>query len=309
MTWQTPEGDRPRDPSNLADPPTPEPDAETARVPLEEVTPPDVPPPSEPLEPTRPAEPAAPAQPPAGLISAAPVGWTPPDQGASGDAPPDGPPVAWAAPVAAAAPATVTEGWVIAGVFSRLVAYCADLLLLGSANLAVNGVLGLYNEGRDATIALAVSVLFIVVDALYFIGLWTSGWRATLGMRLLKLRILGVNDAAPLSLNSALLRWLALTGAVSIFTLVPGIGGYVGLIAIVWALALLITTGTDRLHQGLHDRWAGSVVVQPAPGGSGAAVVTCLVLVVLVAFVLPVIALALAGDQLRDILSQIGNSI
>ena len=307
MTWQPPDGDRPPDPATPADP-RPEPDAETARVPLEGATPPDVPAPAEPLQPTRPAEPDAPAQPPAGLISAAPVGWTGPDQSAPGDSPPDGPAVAWAAPVAAA-PATVTEGWVIAGVFSRLVAYCADLLLLGSANLAVGGVLGLYNEGPDATISLVVSVLFIVVDALYFIGLWTSGWRATLGMRLMKLRVLGVNDAAPLSLNSALLRWLALTGAVSIFTLVPGIGGWVGLIAIVWALALLITTGTDRLHQGLHDRWAGSVVVQPAPGGSGAAVVTCLVLVVLVAFVLPVVALALAGDQLRDILSQIGNSI
>ena len=53
-------------------------------------------------------------------------------------------------------------------------------------------------------------------------------------------------------------------------------------------LILLITTATDPLHQGLHDRWARSVVVQPAPGGSGAAVVTCLVMVVLLFFVLPV---------------------
>ena len=304
MTWQTPEGDRPSDPATPADPAVPEPDAETARVPLEEPAA------------TEPAEPAAPAPPPTepmtppapGVISAAPVGWASPDQSAPTGSPGDGPPVAWAAPVAAA-PATVTEGWVIAGVFSRLVAYSADILLLGSANLAVSGALGLYDEGRNATVALSVSILFIVVDGLYFIGLWTRGWQATLGMRLLKLRILGANDAAPLSLNSALLRWIALSGAVSIFTLVPGIGGFVGLIALVWAVALLITTGSDRLHQGLHDRWAGSVVVQPAPGGSGAAVVTCLVLVVLVAFILPVLALTLAGDQLRDILSQIGNSI
>ena len=69
-----------------------------------------------------------------------------------------------------------------------------------------------------------------------------------------------------------------------------------------------MTTATDRLHQGLHDRWAGSVVVQPAPGGSGAAVVGCLVLIFLV-FVIPFVALALNGDAIRDILSQVGDSI
>ena len=302
MTWQPPEGERPPDPATPADPAVPEPDAETARVPLDEpAAPADQPAPAEP-----PTEPSAPATPPPGVISAAPVGWAPPDQAASAQTPADGPPVAWAAPVA---PATVAEGLVIAGVFSRLVAYAADLVLLGSANLAVSGLLGLYGENRNATTALFVSILFLAIDGLYFVALWTSGWQATLGMRLMRLRVLGANDAATLPATNALIRWFALSGVVTILTLIPGIGGFAGLIAIVWVLALLITTGTDRLHQGIHDKWAGSVVVQPAPGGSGAAVVTCLVLVVLVVFVLPVLALALAGDQLRDILSQIGNSI
>ena len=128
-------------------------------------------------------------------------------------------------------------------------------------------------------------------------------------MRLLRLRILGAATAGMLSINDAVLRWLALSGAVSILTLVPGIGPSIALLSVAWVLVLLISTGTNSLHQGLHDRWARSVVVQPAPGGSGAAVVTCLVLVVLFGVVLPLIALALAGDQLQEILSQIGNSI
>ena len=298
MTWQPPEGDRRSDPSTPSDPAIPEPDAETARVPLDD--------PAAPAQ--TPAEPAAPdAPPPAGLISAAPVGWTGPDQGAAAGSPGDGPAVAWAAPVAAA-PATVTEGWVIAGVFSRLVAWFIDGFFFAALSLAIYGALGVFNEGTDASVGLLAGVALATLDGIYFVGLWKSRWQATLGMRLLKLRILGAHDAAPLSLNSALLRWIALSGAVTIFTLVPGIGGLVGLIAIVWALVLLITTGTDRLHQGLHDRWAGSVVVQQAPGGSGAAVVGCLVLVFLL-FALPLIALGLAGDQLREILSQVGNSI
>lgn len=299
MTWQPPEGDRPPDPATPPDP-VPEPDAETARVPLEE--------PASPAAEEPPAQ--APTPTPPGLISAAPVGWVGPGQDASTGTPADGPAVAWAAPVAATAPATVTEGLVIAGVFSRLVAYCIDIFLLGSANLAVSGAVGLYGEGRNLTTALFVSVFFLAIDGLYFVGLWTSGWQATLGMRLLRLRVLGARDAATLSATGALIRWLALSGGITILTLIPGIGGFVGLIAIVWVLALLITTGTDRLHQGLHDKWAGSVVVQPAPGGSGAAVVGCLVLVVLVGVVLLVVfALALSSDELRDILSRVGNSI
>ena len=74
-------------------------------------------------------------------------------------------------------------------------------------------------------------------------------------------------------------------------------------------MVLLVSTATDRLHQGLHDRWARSVVVQPAPGGSGLAIATCLVLVVLIGLVLPFAGLALYGDQLRDILIEIGNSV
>jgi uncharacterized RDD family membrane protein YckC len=298
MTWQPPEGDRPPDPNAPADPAVPEPDAETARVPLEDT----------PAPAPKTPEPAAPDAPPTpGLISAAPVGWAGPEQGTPASSAGDGPPVAWAAPVAAA-PATVTEGWVIAGVFSRLVAWFIDGFFFAALSLAVYGALGVFNEGSNASVAVLAGVALAVLDGIYFVGLWRSSWQATLGMRLLRLRILGANDAAPLSLNSALLRWIALSGAVTIFALVPGIGGLVGLIALVWSLILLITTQTDRLHQGLHDKWAGSVVVQPAPGGSGAAVVGCLVLVFLL-LALPFVVLGLAGDQLREILSQVGNSI
>ena len=300
MSLQTPDEDPPHEPATPPDPAVPEPDAETARVPLT----PDSPPSSAPVPPLTPDA----APPPTGLISAEPVGWTGPAQDPTGAAPTDGPVVAWAAPAAHVA-VPVTEGLVIAGVFSRVVAYSADLLLLGAANAAVSALLSLYDQPRDESLALIVSGVLIGVDFLYFVGLWTSRLQGTLGMRLLKLRILGAATAGPLSINDAVLRWLALSGAVSILTIVPEIGPYIGFFAFIWVLALLVSTGTNRLHQGLHDRWARSVVVLPAPGGSGAAIVTCLVLVVFVGVVLPFIALALAGDQFREILSRIGDSI
>ena len=203
----------------------------------------------------------------------------------------------------------VTEGLVIAGTFMRVVAYVADLLLLGALGLIVDGALGLFEGGRDANVALLVGGILVGVDFLYFVGLWTSGLQATLGMRMLRLRVVGASSAATLSINDAVLRWLALSGAVAILTLVPGVSGFIGLLSLVWLVVLLGTTAMNPLHQGLHDRWARSVVVQPAPGGSGLAFATCLILVVFVFIVLPIITLFMVSDQVAQILSQIGNSI
>jgi len=288
MDSQTPADGPPPDPETTplppADPALPEPDAETARV----------------LLGSRPAP---------GLISAAPVGWIGPDRGESTGGQTGAPEVAWAAPAAAAAVRpTVGEGLVIAGVFSRVVAYVIDVALLGAANIAVGLPLGLYDPAQNQAVALTVSLVFTGVDALYFVGLWRSGGHATVGMRLLGLRLLGAVDAKTIPLNAAVIRWLAVSGVVSLVT-IAGVGGsLVSLVALAWVFILLLTTATNPLRQGLHDRWAGSVIVQPAPGGSGAAVVGCLVLVFL-AFALPFVILVLANDRIREILSQVGSSI
>ncbi len=280
MTVPTPDGE-PSDSATPPDPGTPDPDAQTQQDP---------------------------PAPPAGIISANPVGWSgavppAPDGQATG-----GPASGWVVPAPRAA-VPVAEGVVIAGVFARLVAYSIDVLFLLCINITVDALLGLYNPTPDDTLALVVRGLFIGFDFLYFVGLWTSGLRGTLGMRLLRLRILDAVTAGTLSANEALLRWLALSGAVSILMLVPGIGSTISLIGFTWVFALLVSTSTNRLHQGLHDRWARSVVVQPAPGGSGVAIATCLVLVVIVAVVLPLLFLAVAGDQIQTILDQMGQSV
>jgi uncharacterized RDD family membrane protein YckC len=311
MSWQTPDGDPPPEPAAQPPDAAPEPDAETARFPVAETPAPE---PRVAPETTPPPDPGASADspPPAGIISAAPVGWTPPPGDASTAPPADGPVVPWSAPAAPAAAATVggtASGLVISRTFPRVVAYFVDVLILGALGLAVSVPLGLYNTDRDPTLAFGVGAALVVVDLLYFVGLWTSGLRATLGMRLLRLRVLNAATAGSLPINDALLRWLGLTGAIAIIGLVPGIDRYIGLIGGIWLIVLLVTTGSDRLHQGLHDKWARSVVVQPAPGGSGLAFATCLVLVVVFGILLPVAGIAFYGDQIRDILVEIGNSV
>jgi uncharacterized RDD family membrane protein YckC len=203
----------------------------------------------------------------------------------------------------------LTDGLVIAGIFSRAVAYAIDAFFLGCFNLAIFGLLGLYNDDRNETVALIVSIGLIGIDFAYFVGLWTSRWQGTLGMRLIRLRLLGATSAATLSLNDALLRWLALSGTLSILALVPGVGRYIGLVEIAWFAALLFSAGMHPLRQGFHDRWARSVVAQPAPGGSGAALVGCIALVVAIFVVVPILLLTVAGPTIQDILTRIGDSV
>ncbi len=304
MSWQTPDGDPPPEPAAQPPDAAPEPDAETARVPVAETP--------KTSQPETPPAASEEPQPPAGIISAAPVGWVPPPGDAADSPPADGPVVPWSAPaalVAATAVGPAAEGVVIARVFPRLVAYFVDVLILGALGLAVSIPLGLYGRDRDQTLALGVAAVLVVVDLVYFVGLWTSGLQATLGMRLLRLRVLNATTAGSLPVNDALLRWLGLTGAIGILGLVPGIDTYIVPLGAVWLLVLLITTGSDRLRQGLHDKWARSVVVQPAPGGTGLAVATCLVLILFFGVLLPIAGIALYGDRLRDILIEIGNSV
>jgi uncharacterized RDD family membrane protein YckC len=241
-----------------------------------------------------------------GIISASPIGTT--------DVPPppapsvDQPVVAWAVPTAPAARIAVGEGLVIAGVFSRLVAFVIDLVFLACISIAIGLIVGAYREGSSQAVTLAAGLVGVAIGGLYFVAFWTSGWRATLGMRLIGIRLLQTVDGAPLSLEAAITRWLALLGIVQLLSILPFAQGVLGLIALVWVIVLLVTTATDRLHQGMHDRWAGSVVVQPAPGGSGAALVGCLVLIALV-LVVPFLLLLLVSDSLREILSQVGQSL
>ncbi len=203
----------------------------------------------------------------------------------------------------------VADGVVIAGVFPRIVAYSIDSLLLGAINLVIVGALGLLSPSIEPNRVVAIGASFVALEFIYFVGLWSSRWQASIGMRLLRLRVVTAEALTTLSLNDGVLRWLALSGALSILSLVPTIASTISLLLVTWVIALLITTNSSPLRQGLHDRWARSIVVEPAPGGHGAAIVGFLVVVALFVVIIPVVLLLLAGDQLEEIMSQVGRSI
>ena len=255
-----------------------------------------------------PMEPPA-AQPPAGQ----PSPWSPPPgQGypptttsydalgqpyqspAPGYAPPG---MAWAPPQDAL---VAQSGMRFAEVGPRFVAWLVDTMLIGTLSVVLSApvyiaLLGNYDwdaflrsasagntfmlDSQFLLASFAGSVISTVLYAVYFVFLWSSGGRATLGMRIFKQQIGNAADGATLSMGQAFKRWLAMGYWVSLLSIVPLLGSVASLASFVWWIILLVTTGSSPTRQGLHDKFANTAIVQTAPGPN-AWVVGCLALVV-----------------------------
>jgi uncharacterized RDD family membrane protein YckC len=237
--------------------------------------------------------------------------------------------MAWAPPTPAGPGAAALE---YASTPARFVAYLVDGFVLSIVALALTfgamaAGLDPYNlatlsqspGGFDVTLgtggsALALVVIGIIstaISAAYFILLWSGSGRATLGMRLLKLQVGGAADGRTLTRTQAAKRWFALTGWVSIASVVPALATSVSGLALVWGLILLVTVVTSPTRQGLHDRFAGSAMVQPAGGAPDGIIIGCLLLIgalVLVSLV-SIVALIFLGGQVSTILSTVGESV
>ena len=196
-----------------------------------------------------------------------------------------------------------------AGALPRVLAYWLDEILIGIIAGLFGGIVGAA-AGNSGAAALIGAIIALGVSLLYFMAFWTSSGRATPGMRLFNLQIGAAGDGRTLSLGQAAIRWAALGSWLQALALLPGLGGLLGMLGLVWALVLLVTTVASPTRQGLHDRFAGSAIVQPI--GREGPVFACLILLVLLFVVLPLIAfvgLLAVGSQITTILSEVGTSI
>ncbi len=316
VSWGPP--DEPATPADAAPPDTaaPTPDRDVVAEPL---TPPDGPPPpampdewasqnpliswspsggsTPPTEGTPPAGPVWPSTPAADGTPPAVVGWTMPTDSRQ------------ASPVA---------GYVVAGTGSRLVGYLVDAVLLAIVNLIVITIADPRALDPQAPLASSISLPVLLGQAIvmgiefaYFVGFWTSRGAATIGMRLVRIRVIDARADRPLMLVPAAARWLLLSGAIGIIGLLPIAPGISGLAALIWLIVLLVSVMSNPLRQGIHDQAAGSLVVQRVGVSSNAAVVGCLLLVALFILlpIISIIALIALGGPMEDILREIGQSI
>jgi uncharacterized RDD family membrane protein YckC len=173
-------------------------------------------------------------------------------------------------------------GLVYADVPNRAIAYIIDAIILGiigfvvaavldavglktwTVNLNASNINNLVNYNPVAGIAQAV--INTAISAGYFIYTWRS-MRASPGQRVLGMQVGNAADGATLTQDQAIKRWLALGapfGIAQALNPFPGLGILIGLAAFAWFIALLYTTATSPTKQGLHDKYAGTIVAKAA---------------------------------------------
>jgi uncharacterized RDD family membrane protein YckC len=283
------------------------------------------PPPVEPVEPAPP--PAAPGGP---IISATPTTpaseWQTPGEPATPGVPPVVPPAGgWEVPAVAAA-LPQQQGYVIAGVGARIVAWLIDVTLSGlipaALALAFVDFAGIMREairqaqldpsgqvtGLTYTIPITLDYILATliglgIQFLYFVGFWTSRWQATPGMIGLKLRVVDANTGSTLSVVEATKRWIALGWPLALLALVPALQAVQGLLQFGLTVFLFFTTVTNDRKQGLHDKFANSLVIRSVTSGNGATFAGCLVwgvLVILISFIAFTLFFAAVLPDLMD---------
>ncbi len=133
-------------------------------------------------------------------------------------------------------------GLEFAGFWIRSAAYLIDIAIVGMPIAIATGIWAVAKNQDPLTALLIIYVAIGLAIVVYFIWMWTTG--ATLGMRMLGLRVVDEATGQPVSLGRAALRYLGLIIAI--------VSCYIGL---VWA-------AFDSRKQGLHDKIASTLVIR-----------------------------------------------
>lgn len=166
-------------------------------------------------------------------------------------------------------------GLLYADVPNRILALILDVIALSVIGFALSWLLGglvaepgaLDSAGGelDITAFVIVTILQLVVSFGYFAACWSQLGR-TPGMQLLGLRIGDESDGHRISWRQAFIRWLLLGLPALLSSLVVYVPNVIGLIlgalGLVWLLALLYTMAQSPTKQGLHDRYARTILVK-----------------------------------------------
>ncbi len=316
------------------------PDAPATEPPTVAWTPPPAGDPAVPPDATVPREPTDPVGGPTPLqpdeaVSASPIlsaTTTPPvstDQAQTPTGTGATPIVGWQAPAPAAA-APNREGYVIAGVGARVVAWLFDALIVTAIPAALSFFLLDYRamfrdlveaarvdpSGSTFTIPITTDIVLITlistgISFIYLVGFWT-GSGATPGMRGLKLQVVDARTGGTLSVVQAAKRWALLGWPLGLLTLIPALQSLGGVGQFALTIVVFFTTIVNERRQGIHDKVAGSLVTRSVTSGDGATVVGCLVfgvLVILLGIISSVAFFAAVGPELEQLMIDIGNSI
>jgi uncharacterized RDD family membrane protein YckC len=166
-------------------------------------------------------------------------------------------------------------GLVYADLPNRIIALIIDIIVLSVVGFVLAWLFGglvsepgaLDSAGGELDVAafLVVLLLQLAVSFAYFGGAWTLVG-STAGMWLLGLRIGDEVDGERISWPRSLVRWLilgipALLSSLAVY--VPNVLGVIlWAVGVVWLALLLYTIAQSPTKQGLHDRYARTILVK-----------------------------------------------
>ena len=167
------------------------------------------------------------------------------------------------------------DGLVYADVPNRVIALIVDIIVLSVIGFVLAWLFGglvsapgaIDSAGGELDIVAFVIVLVLQlgVSFAYFGGAWTLVG-ATIGMRLLGMRIGDERDGSRIDWQRSLVRWLLLGIPALLSSLAVYVPNFVGLIlwslGVVWLVLLLYTMAQSPTKQGLHDRYAHTILVK-----------------------------------------------
>lgn len=172
-------------------------------------------------------------------------------------------------------PVAGPAGFYYADVPNRAIAYIIDYIIFIILSVIIAAIaVGIFgtNLGFGISIqstmsVLVASVLEYGIIGAYFVYMWTA-MRGTVGMRLIGLQIGDEKDGHSISLNTALIRFAFLFGPGFVASVVGsfalGLGFLASLVSLIWFIALIVTTAQSPTKQGLHDKYAHTMVVKAA---------------------------------------------
>ncbi len=228
-------------------------------------TPPAAPPPAAPASwQSAPQQPKAP--PAAASWQSAPKAPQPPNV-------PPPPPPSWTANLTSTVPTPGPAGFVYADVPNRTIAMIIDvvamffvLLVVGVIAVGIFGYTGDFQQTPSMLATLASAIIGYGIWFAYFGGLWVLQ-RGTLGMRLLGMQIGDQADGRALTWKQGAIRFGVMFGpqiVVAILSAFVSGAGLLGWVGFIWLIYVLYSISSSPTKQGIHDKYAGSMVVKAA---------------------------------------------
>ena len=170
-------------------------------------------------------------------------------------------------------------GVALADTPNRIIAVIIDFVILGVIGFIVSFVLGsvltetrtdlifgvpVVTRGPSIIAGLLTAVVLLGISAAYFIYMWSRMGGATVGMKMLKLSVRDANTGGQITQGQAINRWLLLGGpqAAAFLFVIPVLGWLIWLGVIVYYIYLLVTVAQSPTRQGLHDKYAKTVVAK-----------------------------------------------